>query len=474
MLRGQGSLKELLGQSVVASSYARKKRLKAEADAAAAANAQPTASKRAKPSSSRSAPAGTDAAANAAAKMFAKAKSAVKAEQQQASDLTRVRSDPPDLATPRNLRASLSDAAPDTSTPATSGPSTAMATGRRGSAGGVAAPGSTPICCPLCSRTLSGSSDSAINSHIGEACSGLSHDCMCIGPPVRTVTLCRAGALHLAVNVVLCNTADHCLARSASTKKVKQRTVTALFGSASAAAAQRCKAMLQHKHVQQQAALRSISAPLALQLRRQQQQPRQQLSQDFDLVGSQQDEPDTDMPALQQEPDQQQQGECAAVSPASPGGNATTAAQVPAATGAMPDLLDQATQPLDAMLQLRRQHLATAKAAGRSVDSASAISQDTPATGNDAGAAAARASLTAKPLIDTDAVGADSPTTTATAVTGGGAAAPATGSHDEPGMHTPQRQIISRQAVLPCASPLATVKSFSTCVVGRRFQTEAE
>ena len=168
MLRGQGSLKELLGQSVVASSYARKKRLKAEADAAAAATAQPTASKRAKPSSSRSAPAGTDAAANAAAKMFAKAKSAVKAGQQQTSDLTRVRSDPPDLATPRNLHASLTNAAPGTSTPAT-GPHDASALGQRlDSAGGTSAPGTTPVCCPLCSRTLSGSSDSAINSHIGE------------------------------------------------------------------------------------------------------------------------------------------------------------------------------------------------------------------------------------------------------------------------------------------------------------------
>jgi hypothetical protein len=270
---------------------------------------------------------------------------------------------------------------------------------------------------------------------------------------------------------VLCNNADHCLARSASTKKVKQRTVTALFGSASAAAAQRCKAMLQHKHVQQQAAPRSISAPPALQeARRQQQQLEQQPSQDTGITTSQQAEQDIHLPALQQEVDKPQEENCAFARPASPSGDATPAALGPAAAGAMLDLLDQATQPLDAMLQLRQQQMATVHAAGNSVEVASAASPDMP---NLAAAATAGASLPGTPPVS--AVAMDiSGGAAAQAADAAAAAAPAAGSDDEPGMHTPQRQIISRQAVLPCASPLATVKSFTTCVVGRRFQIEAE
>ena len=269
---------------------------------------------------------------------------------------------------------------------------------------------------------------------------------------------------------MLCNNADHCLARSASTKKVKQRTVTALFGSASAAAAQRCKAMLQHKHVQQQAAPRSISAPPALQpTRRQQQQGQQQASQDTGLTASQQAEHNVQLPALQQEPDMPQE-ESAIAMPASPSGNATALAQGPAASGAMLDLLDQATQPLDAMLQLRQQPMATVHAAGNGVDLALVVSPDMPKF---AAAATAGASLPGTSPINAIAMG-SSGVATAQAVDVVAAAAPAAGSDDEPGMHTPQRQIICRQAVLPCASPLATVKSFTTCVVGRRFQTEAE
>jgi hypothetical protein len=268
---------------------------------------------------------------------------------------------------------------------------------------------------------------------------------------------------------VLRNIADHCLARSASTKKVKQRTVTALFGSASAAAAQRCKAMLQHKHVQQQAAARSISAPPALQpMRRQQQQGQQQASQDTGAL--QQAEQDVHLQALQQEADKPGEEDRATARPASPSGDATASAHGPAASGAMLDLLDQATQPLDAMLQLRQQHATAAQAAGNSVELASAVSPAMPAS---ACAATAGASLPGTSPINAIAMG-TSGVATAQAVDEVAAAAAAAGSDDEPGMHTPQRQIISRQAVLPCASPLATVKSFITCVVGRRFQTEAE
>jgi hypothetical protein len=166
MLRGQGSLKELLGQSVVASSYARRKRLKAEADAAAAATAGPTTSKRARPSSSKSAPAGTDAAADAAAKLFARAKTAVKAENQQALDLGRVRPDPPDAATPRSLHGDSSGVTPNPDIPANPGELTPGQ--ERAEAGGGRGEGSTLVYCPLCSRALSGGSDIAINSHIGE------------------------------------------------------------------------------------------------------------------------------------------------------------------------------------------------------------------------------------------------------------------------------------------------------------------
>lgn len=459
MLRGQGSLKELLGQSVVASSYARRKRLKAEADAAAAATARPTASKRAKPSSSKSAPAGTDAAADAAAKMFSRAKNAVKAESQQALDLARVRPDPPDAATPRRLDWDSSGIKPEANVPAQPGRTPGQ---EPEDAGDDRGEGSTLVCCPLCSRALSGSSDLAINSHIGEFCC----DGSVLLVRVRSCgTWCRTDPLHHRQRWITCDTADHCLARTASAKRVKQRTVTALFGSASAAAAQRCRAMLQHNHAQQQTALRSTSAPPEIQ--HQQQQPYQQLAQDTG-AGSQQAEVDVDLPTLQQATDGGQHIACAAARHAS----ATILGTVPVQTPAAPiDLLDQETQPLDAMLQLRQQDLLTAQAAGDGAESASHSSPDTPSCD---GAPQADASSLAKPPSSVVPGGVSGPVLAAVTSTAAGANRAAEGSDDEPGMHTPQRQIISRQAVLPCASPLATVKSFTTCVVGRRFQTEAE
>lgn len=480
MLRGQGSLKELLGQSVVASSYARKKRLKAEADAAAAAAAQPAerTAKRARPASSKAAPPGTDAAADAAAKLFAKAKTAASALQQQASDLARVRPDPPDAATPLHLDSN--GAAAGINTPADrsrSGADASAAGQQPGSARGAAGAGSTPICCPICSRALSESSD-AINSHIGELCSALSNKGMQPRSRPAWPACCMQQSPMSMTNPL---TADHCLARSASAKRVKQRTVTALFGFASAAAAQRCRAMVKDTNVKQQAALRSTSAPPEMQQQPQQpkQQPRKQSrqqSQDAEVTLRQRAHPQavtTHAAALAALQTLKGLPEAAAAANghATANGHVTEAAAQPAVTESLPDLLDQPTQPLDAMLHLRQQH-DSAHAAASNGSLPNMASQPNAASAEPAASSAGAAGpfvqgrLPLGPVpMETDFPAAAAPEHTAVE--------PAD-SQDEPGMRTPQRQIISRQTVLPCASPLATVKSFTTCVVGRRFQTEAE
>lgn len=182
MLRGQGSLKELLGQNVVSASYARKKRLKAAADASAAAAAEPAAKRRAGPASSKSAPAGTEAAADAAARLFAKAQRNATKPDPQASDLTTVRPDAADAATPRHVDG---DGLPETvRTDSGRSGSVALATDRRPASerSRAGAGGSTPICCPICSRALSESSG-AINSHIGAVA-----QCCHIHLPMRLAT----------------------------------------------------------------------------------------------------------------------------------------------------------------------------------------------------------------------------------------------------------------------------------------------
>ncbi len=327
--------------------------------------------------------------------------------------------------------------------------------------------------------------------------------------------------------------ADHCLTRSASAKRVKQRTVTAMFGSASAAAARRCRQMVQDRTSWREAstppaaaggapdatqaaggpqpptpALRSTSAPPAMRRL-------DTLSGTMPppLPHLQLEAPDSmvvlpEPPKLQRETSDgaavwpESEAEAGFASPeALPASKAqpwrrqlqtpTAVADTPAsplrlpsageaANGAMQPmpqdvaLMDQATQPLDAVLWQQHQRAAAAERAMAhqpAAATAAAVAEATAATSQpvDEGTAAESAVQSeaaimppaAQPLAAQRAAPMDA-----------GAAAASAEPDADAGMCTPPRQV--RQTTLPCASPLATIKSFSACVVGRRFQQDAE
>lgn len=246
--------------------------------------------------------------------------------------------------------------------------------------------------------------------------------------------------------------------------------------------------MLNDNAVQQQAALRSTSAPPEIQLpqrQRQEQaqeQQQQQHSKDAGMANPVHAALQTAMPhaaAATAEPGLSPRGAVHAVGDeqAAQCRDGCAAPPSSATTSSMLDLLDQPTQPLDAMLQLQQQHDSAASVEN---DSPPASSASQPRTTSEDAAASKVAATTASsdppptPAAATAAPQAATPSETASAGLPQAEGAGSAEKDAEAGMHTPQRQIISRQAVLPCASPLATVKSFTTCVVGRRFQTEAE
>ncbi len=161
-LRGQGSLKELLGLDVVASTYARKKRQKPSGDVADAAAEWPS-KKATRGSGSKAGNAGQPPKLLPA---WLNPKAGLREDK--ASGRSPAAKGQPDASpSPRRGRSSViprhsssvSAAATGTATPRSSGAAGSDAAGT----GACAAPASCPMCC----RALPNDAE-AINSHIGE------------------------------------------------------------------------------------------------------------------------------------------------------------------------------------------------------------------------------------------------------------------------------------------------------------------
>ena len=256
--------------------------------------------------------------------------------------------------------------------------------------------------------------------------------------------------------------ADNCLARS-TVQRSKQRTVKSMFSSASASAARRCRQMVEQQGAPSPAAPASASAA-AISHVAGTASPSAGISKRLRVspdLGPQQQAPQEAIMSSQAAEQPPLMVSLAAVAAPETRSGRRIAAHSAAVRLRADDLtqpralallLEQPTQPLPPELLVGVPHVVNAESSDGTEVTTSPCSPKRESTTS----AACEAASVGREMHHGSCAAVAPVPTVAT------------------GECTPQKQIISRQAVLPGISPLTTVSAFTACVVGRRFQPAAE